>query len=510
MVIGGLEKSVKWNKGHFSTTSLGVPIVNHILTMTCDVSTFLEDFCLSSLPESTSIFVCVVVIILCFYGLSIVCDEFLVPALEVICDKFLIAEDVAGVTFMAFGSAAPEIVINCVSTLRASLKGESAEGHRDRDLGVGAIMGSGIIAFSIIPGICALVSPEGRMVLKRRPLMRDVLTYTLCLGWLIYLVDNVEGVTCTKALLFLVIYALFVLVVVVAPKLKRRLDGTGEKRKSFVMERKETLQMAKQLSKVAIDYGAIEGDVEGHCCREEERTLLDKAWNGVCDDSDDDEFFDGTDSNVPNPLLQTIFSISQSISFLLRFPTLIIIPHATIKNKNPNYFATFLLSFVFVSMYSYVLSTSIMHLTTISPMSPTFYGTVLVSIGAEIPDMVQCAAVAKRGYGAMAVSNALGSQVLNIAIGLGLPWAISTSSGNGFSFVHANKEVGDHLDLNAASRILFLCVCMFGVLTIGKSVVVGQKPSVGVAAGRLLTSCYFVAMGSFVAWYFFIKPPTVN
>ena len=218
----------------------------------------------------------------------------MVPALEVICDRFLIPEDVAGVTFMAFGSAAPEIVINCVSTLRASLKGQNAEGHRDRDLGVGAILGSGIIAFSIIPGICALVSPDNKMILKRRPLIRDVATYSICLALLIYYVDDEGGVTCPKAMVFLAIYVVFVLVVIIAPKLNRKLGNSVEKKKSFVMERMETLQLAKQLSKVANDYGAVErgDDCDDSCCEDdEERTLMDMAWNGICDDEDDDDDF---------------------------------------------------------------------------------------------------------------------------------------------------------------------------------------------------------------------------
>ena len=61
-----------------------------------------------------------------------------------------------------------------------------------------------------------------------------------------------------------------------------------------------------------------------------------------------------------------------------------------------------------------------------APLS--FLGFLLVAVGAEIPDTVQSVTVARRGYGSMAVGNAIGSQIVNICIGLGVPWTISAAS----------------------------------------------------------------------------------
>ena len=54
--------------------------------------------------------------------MAIICDEHMAPALETLCIRWGIREDVAGATFLAFGSAAPEIVINCVTTIKSSVK----------------------------------------------------------------------------------------------------------------------------------------------------------------------------------------------------------------------------------------------------------------------------------------------------------------------------------------------------------------------------------------------------
>ena len=49
---------------------------------------------------------------------------------------------------------------------------------------------------------------------------------------------------------------------------------------------------------------------------------------------------------------------------------------------------------------------------------------VLISLGAAIADIMQCCIVSRKGYGSMAISNSIGSQILNICVGLGLPWII--------------------------------------------------------------------------------------
>jgi sodium/potassium/calcium exchanger 4 len=51
-------------------------------------------------------------------------------------------------------------------------------------------------------------------------------------------------------------------------------------------------------------------------------------------------------------------------------------------------------------------------------------GTLVVAAGTSIPDALGSIAVAKAGEGDMAVANAVGSNVFDIWLGLGLPWLI--------------------------------------------------------------------------------------
>ena len=62
--------------------------------------------------------------------MAIICDDFFVPSLEAISEKLDLSEDVAGATFMAAGSSAPELF--------TSVAGVGVES----DVGIGTIVGS--------------------------------------------------------------------------------------------------------------------------------------------------------------------------------------------------------------------------------------------------------------------------------------------------------------------------------------------------------------------------------
>ncbi|XP_016087573.1 sodium/potassium/calcium exchanger 3-like [Sinocyclocheilus grahami] len=80
-----------------------------------------------------------------FYALAIVCDVYFVPSLEKICENLHLSEDVAGATFMAAGSSAPELFTSLIGVFIT--KG---------DLGVGTIVGSAVFNILVIIGVCGI------------------------------------------------------------------------------------------------------------------------------------------------------------------------------------------------------------------------------------------------------------------------------------------------------------------------------------------------------------------
>ncbi|ELK03930.1 Sodium/potassium/calcium exchanger 3 [Pteropus alecto] len=102
-----------------------------------------------------------------FYALAIVCDDFFVPSLEKICERLHLSEDVAGATFMAAGSSAPELFTSVIGVFIT--KG---------DVGVGTIVGSAVFNILCIIGVCGLFA--GQVVaLSSWCLLRDSIYYTL-------------------------------------------------------------------------------------------------------------------------------------------------------------------------------------------------------------------------------------------------------------------------------------------------------------------------------------------
>ena len=49
----------------------------------------------------------------------------------------------------------------------------------------------------------------------------------------------------------------------------------------------------------------------------------------------------------------------------------------------------------------------------------------VLAAGTSVPDLISSIIVARQGRGEMAVANAVGSNIFDILVGLGLPWAIA-------------------------------------------------------------------------------------
>lgn len=112
-----------------------------------------------------------------FAALAIVCDDYFVPALERLSEELSLSEDVAGATFMAAGSSAPELFTSVIGVFVAK-----------SDIGIGTIVGSAVFNILVIIGACGLFV-EGDIPLSWWPLFRDSMFYLVtivCLLIVIY------------------------------------------------------------------------------------------------------------------------------------------------------------------------------------------------------------------------------------------------------------------------------------------------------------------------------------
>ena len=114
-----------------------------------------------------------------FLGLAIVCDEYFCESLEQISSALSLSDDVAGATFMAAGSSAPELFTAIITIFVAP--GEQ---------GLGTIVGSAVFNLCVIVGVTALCAGQV-LQLWWYPLVRDS---TVCLRLAAHAGDGISPV----------------------------------------------------------------------------------------------------------------------------------------------------------------------------------------------------------------------------------------------------------------------------------------------------------------------------
>ena len=111
-------------------------------------------------------------------------------------------------------------------------------------------------------------------------------------------------------------------------------------------------------------------------------------------------------------------------------------------------------SIFWLAALSYVMVFCCEHLGEILKIPSAVVGLTLGAVGTSLPNLVASMVVAKQGFGAMAVSNALGSNVFNIVIALGVPWTL-------YPLIYG-KPYATMADTGVMVQILFL----FAVLVV--------------------------------------------
>lgn len=137
-------------------------------------------------------------LLLTFYVLAKVCDQYFVQSLDVIAKKLKLSEDVAGATFMAIGSSAPEFFTAMFALLRVG----------SEDVGAGTIVGSAIFNILVIVGASAVVATA---YLNWKPVVRDMGFYIVSI--LVLMLTFLDGrITAWEAGAYVAAYAVYIFV----------------------------------------------------------------------------------------------------------------------------------------------------------------------------------------------------------------------------------------------------------------------------------------------------------
>lgn len=139
-------------------------------------------------------------LIITFYLLAIICDEYFVESLDSISEKLKLNSEVAGATLMAMGSSAPELFTSLIAVFRP---GGLA------DIGAGTIVGSAIFNILVIIGASAMVTSAK---LTWQPVLRDLLFYCISIIAMIRMFWDGQ-IFFHEALILLTLYAVYIFAV---------------------------------------------------------------------------------------------------------------------------------------------------------------------------------------------------------------------------------------------------------------------------------------------------------
>lgn len=140
------------------------------------------------------------VLLICFFLLAVICEEFFIPSLDRISSKLKLSSDVAGATLMAVGSSAPEFFTSLFAVFLS---------NGIADVGSGTIVGSAIFNILVIIGASALFKT---VKLNWQPVMRDTLFYILTILLLLWAFWN-GNVDIVEAVVFVAVHVLYIWVV---------------------------------------------------------------------------------------------------------------------------------------------------------------------------------------------------------------------------------------------------------------------------------------------------------
>uniref|UniRef100_A0A8C0TNW2 Solute carrier family 24 member 5 n=1 Tax=Canis lupus familiaris TaxID=9615 RepID=A0A8C0TNW2_CANLF len=345
------------------------------------------------------------IILYMFGALSIVCDEYFLPSLEIISETLGLSQDVAGATFMAAGSSAPELVTAFLGVFIT--KG---------DIGISTILGS---AMYNLFGICAACGLLSNVVstLSCWPLFRDCAAYAISVAAVLGIIfDN--QVYWYEGTLLLLIYGLYVLVLCFDIKINQYII------KKFspcctclaeAMEERSEQQPLMGWEDEGEPFIRRQSRTDSGIFYEESGySQLPLSLHDLSQVSEDPPSV----FNMPEADLKRIFWVLSLPIITLLFLTT---PDCRRKFWKNYFMITFFMSALWISAFTYIL----VWMVTIT------------------------------GKGDMAMSNIVGSNVFDMLC-LGVPWFIKTAFINASAPVEVNSRGLTYITISLNISIIFL------------------------------------------------------
>ncbi|ALC46126.1 CG1090 [Drosophila busckii] len=468
----------------------------------------------------------ILVAIFTFFGLAIVCDEYFVASLDRLCEELKLSPDVAGATFMAAGSSAPELATVVIGVFFAK-----------DDIGISGVIGSAVFNIMFVISVCALCSGTVCQ-LNWWPLVRDCFFYCVSILVMLIIIFN-DVISCFESIVMLLCYVAYCVALSFNTELERWALSLNLPFKLPSKEEQSALVTYKNVPESSYTQGQTkESDVSAQppppqqqpqapqsdyqsyndpnagwdpnaAWGDESQAQPQAAARPAVDDwgmnqfnqapgqgqenmgynADQPEsvvtgeaaaaaaakaptaatpgavdYYKSTDRQRearPDPLLRpTEGGLPALVAWYVVYPIHFLckktMPDVRLEQYRKWYPFTFLISMVWISFYSYFMVWMITVIGSTLAIPDTVMGLTFVAAGVSVPDALSSIAVIKEGFGDMAVSNAIGSNVFDILVCLGLPWFIQTAIIKPGSHVNVISKGLAYSTLSLFSTVVFL------------------------------------------------------
>ncbi|XP_044271397.1 probable sodium/potassium/calcium exchanger CG1090 isoform X2 [Tribolium madens] len=407
------------------------------------------------------IIVHIIVAVYTFLGLAIVCDEYFVASLDRICEELKMSPDVAGATFMAAGSSAPELATVIIGVFFAK-----------DDIGISGVIGSAVFNIMFVISVCALCTTTV-IYLNWWPLIRDCFFYAVSILVMLVTIQD-KMISWIESLFMILMYVVYCIALHYNNYLEQWAQKLPVPCKKIAPDEQSGLVSYKTLEEerkhpsygCSPDKPSQESFEQGFDNNQLSGPALNQASGGVAPapapiqrDYYRPKEYDP--ANTVDPLVKpTDGGLYKQITWGIVFPIHYLcrktMPDCRSEQYKNWYPFTFFMSMLWISFYSYFMVWMITIIGTTLGIPDTVMGLTFVAAGVSVPDALSSIAVIKEGYGDMAVSNAVGSNVFDILICLGLPWFIKTAIIKPGSDVPVISKGLTYSTLSLLSTVVFL------------------------------------------------------
>ncbi|XP_034237890.1 sodium/potassium/calcium exchanger 3 isoform X2 [Thrips palmi] len=414
-----------------------------------------------------------------FAALAVVCDKYFVPAVERICHALNMSNDVAGATFMAAATSAPELFVNVIGTF-------ITEG----DIGIGTIVGSAVFNILAVAACCGIGA--GMVVpLDWWPLTRDCLAYGVTVAFLICIIHD-ERVEWYEALTLVLLYIVYIAVMYYDKSIQACARGgvgsSASRRHSRALaaqtEAGEVLLAVSSTSPTP----ALPSPPSD--AADEEKQALNQAVVATTAASGTTSAASAAGANVeqingsvkaaeePRPAPEQgecveLFSCPDGgwwrrvvcvVTWPIHLVFLFTIPDCEKPRFKKLFPLTFFMCIVWIGSLSYVVAWLITIIGDTLKIPDSVMGITFLAAGTSVPEAVSSVIVAKQGHGSMGISNSIGSNTFDILLCLGLPWFIKASflpTERGHHYVNINSRGLEYSAISLLSTLLLLYVTFY-------------------------------------------------